>query len=398
MSRSKKKNKAAPAAPDALRILQLNTLLNGGGTDDQCLKLALGLSQLRQKVWLAGPGDRALTPRLAELNIPQHLTPPEGWLKLRFIFDCARFIREQRVQLVHGHHGRDYWPTILAARLSRVNPKIVLSRHLASSPKSFVSRALLLGRVDALVAVSKFVAQVLSEGHADPASPDVERHHRQRIKGDLSKIQVIHGGIDTNRFKPLAPRPLRQSWGLAEGDFAFGVVGSYDLPRGKGQREFLQAAARIKNRRPHARFLIIGRGTMAAVLMDDVRRLGLEGRALLTPYATDMPAVMNALDCLVHPAIGTEALGLVVCEAHACGRPVIASALDGIPEAFAVGSLGRLIAPEKVEELAVAMDGQIHSPRLNEAERERIHQRVEERFSLEVSARNHLALYRKLVG
>lgn len=381
-----------------MRILQLNTLLNGGGTDDQCLKLALGLVQLRQKVWLAGPGDRALTPRLAELKIPHHLTPPEGWLKLKFIFDCAGFIREQKIQIVHGHHGRDYWPTILAAGLSRVKPKIVLSRHLASSPKSFVSRGLLLGCVDALVAVSEFVGHVLREGHSDPASPDVERHLRRPIKGDFSKLHVIYGGIDTSRFKPHTTRALRQSWGLAEGDFAFGVVGGYDLPRGKGQRAFLQAAARIKDRHPRARFLIIGRGNMGAVLMDDARRLGLEGRALLTPYATDMPAVMNALDCLVHPALGTEALGLVVCEAHACGRPVIASALDGIPEAFAVGGFGRLVAPENIEDLAAALEGQLHAPLLTDEDRQRIHRRVEERFSLEVSARNHLALYRKLMS
>jgi glycosyltransferase involved in cell wall biosynthesis len=398
LSRSKKKSKAPPAAPDALRILQLNTLLNGGGTDDQCLKLTLGLGRLGQKVWLAGPGERPLATQIAELRITQHVTPPEGWLKLKFIFDCARLIREQRIQIVHGHHGRDYWPTILAAYWSRARPKIVLSRHLASSPKSLVSRSLVLGRVDALVAVSGFVGRVLREGHADPDSPEPERQRRLPIKGDPAKIHVIHGGIDTGRFKPFATRPLRPSWGLAGDDFAFGVVGSYDLPRGKGQREFLQAAAKIKDRHPRARFLIIGRGSMAALLMDDIRKLGLEGRAMLIPYANDMPAVMNTLDSLVHPAIGTEALGLVVCEAHACGRPVIASALDGIPEAFAVGGLGRLVAPEKVEELAAAMDGQLHAPQLSDDERRRIHDRVEERFSIEVSARNHLALYQKLIG
>ncbi len=398
MSRSKTKSKPAPAAQDSLRILQLNTLLNGGGTDDQCIKLALGLVQLRQKVWLAGPGDRPLAPQLAGLKIPHFATPAEGWLKLRFILAAARLIREHKIQIVHGHHGRDYWPTILAARWSGVRPKIVLSRHLASSPRSFVSRALLLGRVDALIAVSEFVAGLLREGHADPASPDGERHHRRPIRGDLTKIRVIPGGIDTGRFRPLNHRPFRSTWGLAEDEFVFGVVGSYDLPRGKGQREFLRAAARIKDRYPGARFLIIGRGSMAALLMDDIRSLGLEGRALLTPYATDMPMVMNTLDCLVHPAIGTEALGLVICEAHACGRPVIASALDGIPEAFAVGGLGRLVTPEQIEELASAMEGQLHAPRLVEAERQRIHRRVEEKFSLEVSARNHLTLYRELVS
>ena len=66
---------------------------------------------------------------------------------------------------------------------------------------------------------------------------------------------------------------------------------------------------------------------------------------------------MNAIDCLVHPQIGTEALGLVICEAHACGKPVIASALDGIPEAFRAGNYGRLVPPEDIAALADADGG-----------------------------------------
>ena len=93
---------------------------------------------------------------------------------------------------------------------------------------------------------------------------------------------------------------------------------------------------------------------MAGILQADIARLGLTGKAWLTGQASDMPQVMNAIDCLVHPQIGTEALGLVVCEAHACGKPVIASALDGIPEAFAAANYGRLVAPENVAELADA--------------------------------------------
>ena len=68
-----------------------------------------------------------------------------------------------------------------------------------------------------------------------------------------------------------------------------------------------------------------------------------------------MPAAMNAIDCLVHSQIATEALACVVCEAQACGRPVIASKLDGVPEALAIGGVGELVKPGDVGELAAAM-------------------------------------------
>ena len=379
-----------------MRILQLNSLLSGGGTDDQCVKLAAGLRQLGEAVWLAGPEGREFTKTARDLEVPFHPTPPEGPLKLRFILGAAKAIRQERIQIVHGHHGRDIWPTILAARLSGLRPKIVLTRHLAKSPASWVSRRLLLGQCDALIAVSHFVAKVLREGAYEPESPEPERRARPPLRGDHGKIHVIYGGIDTGRFRPFDAAAQRREWGLGPEHFAFAVIGGYDLPRGKGQREFLRAAAQVHESIPNARFLIVGRGSMKEILAQDIARLGLDGKARLTPYCRDMPAAMNAIDCLVHPQIGTEAFPGAVLEAFACGKPVIASALDGIPEAFSAGNYGQLVRPEAVEELASALAHWARQRPLGEPERLELHQRLAARFSLMVSVKNVLDLYRRL--
>jgi glycosyltransferase involved in cell wall biosynthesis len=380
-----------------MRILQLNSLLSGGGTDDQCVKLAAGLCQLGQSVRLAGPEGREFAKTVRDLGIPFSPTPPEGPLKLRFILSAANLIRRERIQLVHGHHGRDIWPTILAARLSGRRPRIVLTRHLAKSPSTGFSRRCLLGQCDALIAVSHFVAKVLREGVYEPDSPTPERRSRPPLKGNLSKIHVIHGGIDTERFRPREAAAQRQAWGLGPEHFAFAALGGYDLPRGKGQREFLLAAARVSEKIPHARFLIVGRGNMKEMLEADIARLGLTGKAWLTPYCQDMPAGMNALDCLVHAQVGTEAFPGVVLEAYACGKPVIAAALDGIPEAFAAGNYGQLIRPEAVDELASAMAHWASQPRPGRAEQLALHERLSARFSLTAMSRNVLALYSQLL-
>jgi glycosyltransferase involved in cell wall biosynthesis len=376
-----------------MRILQLNSRLTGGGTDDQCVKLAAGLCSLGQSVCLAGPDGSEFSRVARDLRVPFHATPPEGPLKLRFILSAANLIRRESIQLVHGHHGRDLWPTILAARLSGRRPKIVLTRHLAKSPSSWFSRRFLLGECDALIAVSHFVAKVLREGVYEPNSPTPERRSRPPLKGDHSKIHVIHGGIDTERFRPIAAAAQRTEWGLAPEHFAFATIGGYDLPRGKGQREFLQAAARVCEVSPKARFLIVGRGNMKQMLEADIARLGLTGKAWLTPYCRDMPAAMNALDCLVHPQVGTEAFPGVVLEAFACGKPVIASALDGIPEAFAAGNYGRLIPPEDVDALATAMSDQVRQLPAAAPRREELHRLVAERFSFQTMAAAVARLY-----
>ena len=380
-----------------LRILHLNSLLTGGGTDDQCVQLAASLRQLGQQVMLAGPGGREFSETISASGLPFFDTGNDA-SRLKFILRAARLIRRERIQIVHGHHGRDLWPAILAAKISGAKPKIVLTRHLAKSPASPASRRFLLGQCDALIAVSEFVARVLREGVYEPESPEEERRRRPPLRGDHGKIHVIYGGIDTGRFRPCDAAETRRALGLAPEHFGFAVAGGYDLPRGKGQREFLMAAAQMRGKVPQARFLIIGRGSMAETLRTDIARLDLGGTAWLTPYAAQMPAVMNAIDCLVHPQIGTEALGLVVCEAHACGKPVIASALDGIPEAFRAGNYGRLVPPEDIPALADAMAAQAGQPALGPAAAAALHEKVARVFSVERSAKEVLRLYAGLLS
>jgi glycosyltransferase involved in cell wall biosynthesis len=388
----------SPLEPDRakLRILHLNSLLTGGGTDDQCVKLAAELHRLGEKVWLAGPAGREFEPVVSNSGVPFVDTGSKS-PKPGFILRASRFIRNERIQIVHGHHGRDIWPAIFAARVAGTRPKLVFSRHMAKSPSSWASRRFLLGQCDALIAVSEFVAKVLREGVYEPDSPEDERRVRPPLQGNHGKIHVICGGIDTEKFKPANAEEKRRELGLQPGEFAFAVAGGYDLPRGKGQREFLAAAARIHQDAPYARFLIIGRGSMVEVLKADIQRLGLTGKAWLTGQKRDMPQIMNAMDCLVHPQIGTEALGLVVCEAHACGKPVIASALDGIPEAFAPGGCGKLVPPEDVAALAGAMLEQASSPQPDDGQRAAMHERVERFFSLRRQADMVLQLYRALL-
>jgi glycosyltransferase involved in cell wall biosynthesis len=388
----------SPLEPDGakLRILHLNSLLTGGGTDDQCVKLAAELHRIGEKVWLAGPAGREFEPIVKNSGVPFVDTGSTGG-QLKFIFRAARFIKNEQIQIVHSHHGRDIWPAIFAVRLAGTRPKLVLSRHMAKTPSSWASRRFLLGQCDALIAVSEFVAKVLREGAYEPDSPEAERRVRPPLQGDHGKIHVIYGGIDTEKFHPANAQEKRRELGLKPEEYAFAVAGGYSLPRGKGQREFLAAAARIHQDAPTARFLIIGRGSMEEVLKADIQRLGLMGKAWLTGQKRDMPQIMNAVDCLVHPQIGTEALGLVVCEAHACGKPVIASALDGIPEAFAPGGCGKLVPQEDVAALAGAMLEQARSPRPDDAQRAAMHKRVEQFFSLRRQGELVLQLYRDLL-
>jgi glycosyltransferase involved in cell wall biosynthesis len=269
---------------------------------------------------------------------------------------------------------------------------------LAKSLGTWVSRRFLLNRTDAFVATSACVAQILRDGIFEPDSPEPERWARPSISGDHSRIHVIHGGVDTTRFYPQDATALRKEWNLAPDEFVFAVVAGYPKPRGKGQREYLVAAAALRKICPKARFLIIGRGDLEEVLKDDIQRLGLTGHAWLTPWCQDMPMVMNAIDCLVHPQVGTDAFPTVVLEAMACAKPAIVTRVDGAVEQVVAGETGLIVDPESPPALAAAMHTLLNNReacvRFGAAGRER----VCGNFSLPLLAEKMLKLYQQLCG
>lgn len=376
------------------RVVMLNSRLRGGGTDTQCLALARGLADQGWEMQTAGPDSAPLSSQARSLQSLPKFRPLQ-------IFSLAGLLRRSRARIVHAHHGDDYWTALLASRLIQPRPLVVFSRHLAKSPRSPLSRQHLFARADAVIAVSSFVAQVLTEGHRDPASPVAERHHRPPCRIDSRRIQVIHTGIDTQKFRPRERAftdSTRRTLGLSPGETAFGVVGGFDLPVGKGQRVFVRAAREVVRHLPKSKFLLAGSGSLAATLEEDIRHHGLEGRVLLIGQQPDPVALHHALDILVHPQIATEAFPSVVLEAHACGRPVIASRLDGIPEAWGIGGLGHLVPAGDAQELAATMIGQAEQAAPSEPERAAAHARVEAGASLPVQARRVADLYRRLMA
>ncbi|QSR85568.1 glycosyltransferase family 4 protein [Methylacidimicrobium sp. B4] len=376
-------------------ILQVDSLLSGGGTDVQAILLAAGLQRLGCPVALAAPPSGSLAPEVERRGI-RLLPIPQN--KVSLVLSLARWIRIGGFSIVHAHHGRDYWPTILAVRLAGSGAAALLTRHMAKSPSSWPSRRFLLNASDGMIAVSQFVYHVLTEGDYEPESTDGERRSRPPISGNGAKIHTILPGIEVERFRPTEEARERSSWGFGPEHRIFGLVGGCSFPHGKGQEIFLEAAALAHAALPHARFLLLGSGNMQDYLAEKARALGLEGKALFLSHCHRMPEFLNSIDCLVRPGIGTEALGLAILEALACGKPVIAGAIDGVPEAFVSERAGRLLDRSTPQALASAMEELAREPPLTLSQRWALHEEVAKRFSSEILAERTLALYRQLAA
>jgi glycosyltransferase involved in cell wall biosynthesis len=367
--------------PARLRILQVNSRLDGGGADNQTLELTGGLHAVGEDVWLAVAAGSRWENRARSLGVPVTTFVRHSPLKSAQIRTCASLIRQHDIQIVHAHQGSDYWPAVAAARLAGRAVRVIITRHLMTRPRTF-SRWFLLRCAD-LIAVSRAVEGVL---------------HRE-LHGPRQRIHQIYGGIDVSRFLPQrteAAWEFRRQNGWTDQAVVFAVVGGFMLPRGKGQPEFLEAAHRIKDTHPRASFVIVGEGTMEDWLRARIQALGLAGRAGVLRFTEEIPVLMSAIDVLVHPAVGTEAFPLVTLEAMASGRPVIASRLDGIPEGVRDGTDGLLAPPGDVSALADRMARLCAEPELRRQMGAAAADHVRANFTRETLVRRTRELYLSL--
>ncbi len=370
-----------------LRVLQVNSRFDGGGVDNQTMELALGLQKAGEAVWLAVAAGSRWETKARRLGLRVESYRRRSPLKMSRLHGWIRLIRRHRIQILHAHHVTDYWPAIVAARLSGRDVRVVITRHLAYPPRWF-SRWFLLRQAN-VVAVSKAVEMVM----------------RRTLRGPQERLCQIYAGLDVHRF--LTERSptvweYRHRMGWQDEEVVFGVIGSFNEPHGKGQLEFLEAAAQwrreaVVGAAGVARFVLVGEGTMRERLEERIRQLGLEGVAQMIPFVEEIPTLMSALDVLVHPSVGTEAFPLVILEAFASSKPVIASRLGGIPEAVQDMVNGFLVPPGDVPALATAIGKMLEWPALRQQMGQAGRRDVCERFTSDHLVRRTRALYREVL-
>jgi len=190
-------------------------------------------------------------------------------------------------------------------------------------------------------------------------SEAVARNFCGRFAGLLeNRVSVVLNAIDLDAFRrdPNACQSTRAKLGLNEDDLVFGIVGQ--LTARKGQLELIRAFAKAGV--PQSVLLIVGAALFnrdreyALKLEQEARSLGLGDRVRTLGSRNDVSALMQSMDLLIVNSI-TEPFGLVIVEAMACGTPVLAAAVDGIPEIIEHEQNGWLVPPRNETALADAL-------------------------------------------
>jgi glycosyltransferase involved in cell wall biosynthesis len=166
----------------------------------------------------------------------------------------------------------------------------------------------------------------------------------------------------------------------------------------RGWRDVLEAMSTVAARLDHARLLFVGAPPpRIAEIGDQARALGLGRHVLVLGHRADVPAILNASDVVVDASYAGLGITGSIREALACERPVVATALEGMPELVVDGETGLLVPPRDPAALAGAVLTLLGDPSGAQAMARAGRKRVEAHFSLRAKLDATEALYRALV-
>lgn len=309
-----------------IKVLQINSMKIWAGGEVHVVLLCKELLSLGESVVLTCRPGTAIDQKAREANIPVFNLPLSGAIDLKSAWRLAKFCKENSIDIIHAHTGRDYW---IATWTKFFYPelRLVITRHIRCPLRNSVLHRWAYQKVGKLIAVSQAVKNSITNFPPE-------------------KTTVIYNGIDVERFTAAQPGTLRKELEIPTKTKIVGMVGRVNPT--KGHETFLQSIPEILTKHPDTVFVVVGGGDYIEKLKSirsDVKFLGMR---------SNIPEIMKDLDVFVL-ASWDEPFGLVTVEAMAAGTPIVATNTGGTVEIIAEGETGLLIPPKDPSRLAQAI-------------------------------------------
>ncbi len=325
-----------------IRVCHIITKLELGGAQQNTLYTVAHLDRSRFDPHLvAGPGG-LLDDEARALGAPVHFVPPlRRAISARHdaaaLAGLVRLLRRIRPRIVHTHSSKAGILGRWAALIAGV-PHIVHTIHgFGFHPGQ---RRLVRGT---WIALERWTGRFATTAFVAVSRATL----RQGCALDLfteDRVSLIHSGIRIADFTPRADTDGR-------GPVVVGMIAC--LKPQKAPLDFLSVAARVASLLgpDAARFVIVGDGEMRGAMQERIDREGIGGLVTLAGWRRDIPECLRGFDLLLHTS-RWEGLPRVLPEAMATGLPIVATDVDGTPEAVRDGETGYLLAPGDIEGLA----------------------------------------------
>ena len=263
----------------------------------------------------------------------------------------ARIFCQFRPNIVHTHKYKDSILGSIVARCLRV-PHVVRVVH--GMPEPF--RGLRNVKMAGYTIADRFVTGWLID-KVVAVSADIEKA-LVRTHGS-NRVVCIHNGIDLEAIHITMQRPeMRREWRIDDQAVLIGTVGR--LVPVKNHAILLDALRILREVNHNVTLCIVGDGPLRGQLEAEAKRLGLEESVMFTGHQERSYDFINMMDIFVLPSLH-EGIPLVLLEALALQRPVIATRVGGIPEVVSDGTSGMLVRPAEAGELAACIKEMIEN-------------------------------------
>lgn len=364
-----------------MRITHL--VIGGGLAGGQLIahRFALAARERGDDVRFVGPEDGPFMARVRDDGFDTTLVDVSRSHRVDGVVRLARDLRATRTDLLHTH-------TLAAANaLSRCAARLAgvpVVSHLHIENHFRPATRPLLRALDN--GTARFSARLVAVSEATRTA-----YERQGYPS--GRIVVLYNGVDLTSDRPAGG--LRDELGVGESALLVALVGR--LCDVKGQRELIQALAEV----PAAHAVLVGEdlehgGDYRRLLEREADRMSVRDRVVFTGARDDVGALIEQVDVVALPS-WTEGLPLVVLEAMARGRPVVATPVGGTAEAVIDGDTGILVPPRDPASLAGALR-RLENPALREQLGAAGRRRATERFSADDMARGMLEIYDEVAG
>lgn len=356
------------------RLLQLLATGGSGGAQESYTGLLLRLDRTRYDVRALSLSKGAAVQRLSRLGVEVDvIDEPDDEAAIR---ELTGYLRRHEIDLVHAHMFRAEVVGIRAA-VAAGTPVVIATVHSSRvrSPEEVGLLAALSPQIDRLIVPSRAIA---------------EKIRREARRAPFVEIPT---GVDLSRFAlPAPPCTLRDEYSIPCEEVLVGAVARLEAE--KGHRFLIEAFPEVLALAPRTWLVIVGEGSLCADLRAQADALGApaRGRIIFTGRRDDISALTADLDIAVLPSL-REAQGISILEAMARRKPVVASAVGGVPEVLNDGVNGFLVPPGDPASLAAALGRLARSPSLREQIGEAGYQTVAEHFSIAAMVRRVQEVY-----
>jgi len=361
-----------------IKVLHTEWSDGWGGQEIRIINEMIALRNKGVEVYLACKEESKIKEKAFENNIEVFILPFRGNIDFKTMFSLIKIIKENKINIVNTHSGKDTWVGGIAAKISGI--KFIRTRHLSNKIRN--------SRFNFINELADFIFTT-----GESIRGDMIKYNRINPK----KILSIPTGIDHEKFNILNYNinAEREFYGINQGDIAIGIIAV--LREFKRHEIFLEAAKEIIKKNSSIKFFIAGDGPRRFIIENLIKNYSLENNVILLGHINNPERLLAALDIFVLTSDSKEGVPQSVNQALMMNTCVIATDVGSTKDLYDESNFF-LIKSNDTNEIISIINGMIKNKELLEKYKLNSRNYVVENFSKNCMTDSIYKVYQQLLG